>query len=141
MANSKRIFIDTSAWIEYLISKERYHALVADCLDREAEAGSKFFTSDYVIDETLTRLITSDQFRVAKFFKEYVEKAEKNGEILILWTDRAVFAKAWHYFEKFKEHKLSFTDAAVVAFVKDLKIDEVLTLDKGFSKVGLTARP
>mgnify|MGYP001576387733 CR=1 FL=1 len=141
MIEPKRIFVDTSAWIEHLLKKETYHKEVFDYLTKEVRSGSKFFTSDYVLDETYTRLLTNQSIKDAKNFKKYVKKAEIQKNLLVLWTDEVLFNKAWEYFEKFSEHKLSFTDATIYAFVKDLKIDEILTLDQGFKKVYLSVKP
>jgi len=141
MTDPKRIFVDTSAWIEYLLVKEIHHKKVSDYVIKEVRAGSKFFTSDYVLDETLTRLITNQSIADAKNFKHYINEAEQQRNLLVLFTDEVVFNKAWEIFTKFSEHKLSFTDATIVSYVRDIKIDEILTLDKGFRKVGLTTKP
>ena len=141
MIEPKRIFVDTSAWIEHLLKKEFYHKKVFDYLTQEAHAGSKFFTSDYVLDETYTRLLTNQGIKDARNFRKYIRRAEKQGNLLVFFTEEVLFNKAWQFFEKFKEHKLSFTNATIYTFVKDLKIDEVLTLDRGFKKVGLTIKP
>ena len=77
----------------------------------------------------------------AELFRDYVKLAEEQRNLLVLWTDETVFNKAWEFFKKFSEHRLSFTDATIYTFVKDLKIDEVLSLDQGFKKVGLTVKP
>lgn len=136
-----KVFIDTSAWVESLLDKEKYHQAVKDCFQKEIEKGSIFFTCDYVIDETFTRLITNQSFSLAEKFKKILENLEAKKEITVLWTDEVLFDKAWENFEKFSEHKLSFTDAVITTVVKDLKIDEILTLDKGFEKVGFTIKP
>ena len=137
----KRIFIDTSAWIDFILKKEKYHKEVFEYLISEVEKGSKFFTSDYVLDESFTRLVTGQSFRSAKILNKKVKTLEKEGQLLVLWTDEVFFNKAWQYFEKFNEHRLSFTDATIYTFVKDLKIDEIITLDAGFKKVGLEIMP
>ncbi len=141
MTNPKRIFIDTSAWIEYVLTGENYHEAINDYIFSETKEGSKFFTSDYVLDEAFTRFSTSQSFQIANKFRNKVHEAEKQDNLLVLWMDEVLFNKTWNFFEKFSEHKLSFTDATIVALVHDLKIDEILTLDKGFKKVGLTTRP
>lgn len=141
MTDPKRIFVDTSAWIEHLLEKEIHHGEVYDYLTKEVRFGSKFFTSDYILDETFTRLITSQSIKDAKNFRKYIKEAERQRNLLVLFTDETIFNKSWNFFEKFSEHKLSFTDATIVTFVIDLKIDEVLTLDQGFKKVGLTIKP
>lgn len=141
MDEPKRIFIDTSAWIDFTLTKERFHQPVFDYLIYEVKKGSKFFTSDYVLDETFTRLITGQSFKSAKVFRNKVKTLEKERQLLILWTEEIRFNRSWEFFEKFREHKLSFTDATIVCYARDLKIDEILTLDRGFQKVGLTIKP
>lgn len=141
MIEPKRIFIDTSGWIELNLKGEIHHQTTADYFLKEQKRGSKFFTCDYVLDETFTRLLTAQSFSAVKKFKLLIEKAEEARQLLILWTDTTLFKKAWGYFTKFSEHKLSFTDSLIVAMVKDFKINTVLSLDQGFKKVGLNVRP
>lgn len=141
MINPKRIFIDTSAWIEYALKGEKYYTIINDYIFSETKNGSKFVTSDYVLDEAFTRLSTVQSIYTANKFRIKVYEAEKHGNLLILWMDEVLFNKTWNIFEKFSEHKLSFTDATTVQMVQDLKIDEILTLDQGFKKIGLTTRP
>ena len=141
MTNPKKIFIDTSAWIDLILTGERYHQQISSYLISEVKRGSKFFTSDYVLDETYTRFITGQSFKSAKKLKTQVNELERQKQLLVLWTNEIVFNKAWDLFEKFSEHKLSFTDATITAFIKDLKIDEILTLDQGFTKIGLNTKP
>lgn len=141
MTKSKRIFIDTSGWIELILSGEIHHRAVAAYFVRESRAGSKFFTNDYVMDEAWTRLITNQSLTSAKGLRAKTKEAERQRQLLILWTDEEIFNRAWKSFTKFAEHKLSFTDAVIATIVEDLKIDEILTLDRGFKKIGLTIRP
>lgn len=141
MTKQKRIFIDTSGWIELILSGEIHHRAAAAYFVQESRAGSKFFTNDYVMDEAWTRLITNQSLTSAKALRAKTKEAERQRQLLVLWTDEAIFNRAWKKFTKFAEHKLSFTDAVIATIVEDLKIDEILTLDRGFKKIGLTIRP
>lgn len=141
MTDPKRIFIDSSAWIEFVLAKEKYHKKIVDYVISEVKKRSKFFTSDYVLDESFTRLITDQGFHTVKTLKEKVKVLEKERQLLVLWTDEVFFNKAWAVFSKFSEHRLSFTDASIITYVQDLKIDEILTLDTDFKKVGLVTKP
>ena len=136
-----RFFIDSSAWLAFMLQGEPNHKEVVGLMADETKSGTRFFTCDYVLDETFTRLLTSQSFSAAKKFKLLIEEAEKARQLLILWTDATLFKKAWGYFVKFKEHKLSFTDSLIAAMVKDFKINTILSLDQGFKKVGLNVRP
>ena len=137
----KRIFIDTSGWVEIILRGERYHKLVADYFTAEVEQGSKLFTSDYVLDEAYTRLATNQHFHYARLLREKVVAAERIQALLVLWTDETLFERAWGVFDRYQEHGLSFTDATIATLVRDLKIDEILTLDQGFVRAGLTVSP
>lgn len=141
MTDFKRIFIDSSAWIEFVLAKEKHHKKIVDYVISEVKKRSKFFTSDYVLDETFTRLITDQGFHTVKTLKEKVKVLEKERQLLVLWTDEVFFNKAWTLFTKFSEHRLSFTDATIITYTQDLKIDEILTLDTDFKKVGLATKP
>jgi len=141
MIDPKSIFVDTSAWIEHILKKELHHKEVYNYLVKEVREGSKFYTSDYILDETYTRLLTNQSIKDAKNFKEHIKIAQEQNNLTLLFTNQVTFYKAWEYFEKFSEHKLSFTDATIITFVKDLKINEVLTLDQGFKNIGLTVKP
>lgn len=141
MTNSKRIFVDTSAWVAFVLKDETNHRKVHAYFDNETKAKSVFFTSDYVLDETYTRLLTNQSVFSAKKFREKIIEAKEMERLAILWTDKGICDKAWEYFMKFSDHKLSFTDATIYTLVKKFTIDEVLTLDKGFKKSGLVIRP
>lgn len=140
-AEMTKVFVDTSAWVEAVLDNERYHQVVKDCFQKKIKKGSIFFTCDYVIDEVFTRLITNQSFSLVEKFKKILENLESKREIKILWTDKSLFDKAWIVFQKYQEHKFSFTDAVIATIVKDLKIDEILTLDRAFKKIGLVVKP
>lgn len=141
MIKPKRIFIDTSGWVELTLKGEVHHQSVVTYFTQELASGSKFFTNDYVLDESWTRLMTHQSVTSAKALRSKTEAAVKQHQLLILWTDETVFDRAWQAFIKFAEHQLSFTDAVIATVVKDLNIDEILTLDQGFKKIGLVVRP
>lgn len=138
----RRVFIDTSAWLRIGLRKE-YGYKEAVKLYKEIVTASKLYTSTYVIDEVLTRLITRQIFIEAKRFHERVYIAERNQALNIIRVDaeEEILKKAWHYFEKFREHRISFTDATTIAIIKQEKIDAVFSFDSDFTKIGLQIIP
>lgn len=141
MIKPKRIFVDSSGWIELQLRGEFHHERVKGYFQKELERGSKFVTSDYVLDESWTRLLTQQSLHSAKLLRSKTQQAEGQGKLMIVYTDETLFERSWSSFVKFADHQLSFTDATIVTIVRYLKIDEVLTLDEGFKKIGLTIRP
>ena len=137
----KRIFIDTSAWVELTLSQEKYFKPVSSYFIKELKEGSAFFTSDYVLDEAWTRLITHQSFSSAKALREKTKEAERQKQLAIIYIDEILFEESWRLFEKYSDHKLSFTDATSLTVIRQLKLNEILTLDRDFTKVGLTVGP
>lgn len=141
MTKSTRIFVDTSAWIALLLKNETHHKPVTQYFSQESAKNSKFFTSDYVLDEAWTRLITHTNFHLVQSLKDMIDQAVKEQILLVLYTDQTIFTHSWAIFTKYQEHQLSFTDATIISFAQNLKIDEILTLDQGFTKAGITIKP
>lgn len=124
-----------------MLAGEPNHEAMVKYVAEEISLKSKFFTSDYVLDETFTRLLKMQGIKAAKKFRQFLKKSESQQQLLIFWTDETLFNQIWPNFQKFSEHNLSFTDTSIYTLIKNFKIDEVLTLDQGFKKVGLTVRP
>ncbi len=132
-----KVFIDTSAFISYFIKQDTHHTETATKYQLYRQKKATLLTSDYVLCELLT-------WFNAKYHKSIVEKLiillqrmEDEGEINVLYIDKATAKKAQHILVKFSEHKISFTDATSYVLYKDFSLDEVFTLDNDFKKMRL----
>ncbi len=101
-------------------------------------AGVTLVTSDYVLDETLTRLR-----RVAGH-----PTAVRVGEALrgsslarLLDVEREDIEEAWDLFRRFDDKELSFTDCTIIAMVRRLAVDAVFAFDEDFQRAGLKTVP
>jgi len=99
----------------------------------------KLYTSDYVIDETITTIFA----RTTSF-----EVAKKCGEAIItskaierLPIDEQTFRQAWEFFKARGEIGLSFTDATSIVLIRKKGIDAVFTFDSHFAKMGTPMVP
>lgn len=140
-SNRQRLFIDTSAWLAFLLTGEAHHQAVSRLITKHLNKSDRLVTSDYVLDETYTRLITRQSLYTALQLKNKTELAVRSHSLLILFTDETIFHKAWDVFKKYADHKLSFTDATIAVYYQDLKLDTIVTLDQGFAKIGLKTAP
>ena len=137
-----KVFVDTSGFVARYNSRDEHHDEAMDYLQR-IESGEanvrKLYTSDYVIDETITTIFA----RTTSF-----EVAKKCGEAIItskaierLPIDEQTFRQAWEFFKARGEIGLSFTNATSIVLIRKKGIDAVFTFDSHFAKMGTPMVP
>ncbi|KKR86345.1 hypothetical protein A2875_00810 [Candidatus Gottesmanbacteria bacterium RIFCSPHIGHO2_01_FULL_46_14] len=136
-----KIFIDTSAWIAAYIPTEKQHQRVGSLLKQAVRSGTALYTSNYIVDETITRFLYDTDWPLTKRFLQYFQKSVSQRTLVELWVDEQCEAEAFVYLEKYHEHRLSLTDATSVVLMKQYAIDVILTLDSDFTKIGLRVLP
>src|SRR3989338_142826 len=136
-----KVFVDTSAWIAYFSRDDEYHTAVFQAFKSAIEEKIVICTSNYVFDETVTRLLYDASWSYASRFIKFISQSVTAKSIVKLWVDEQVEVEALGVVEKYHEHKLSFTDATTVVLVKLFKIDSILSLDSDFVKLGLSVLP
>lgn len=136
-----KVFIDSSAWIAHVLigepSHERIVELIKECIIKRAT----IFTSNDVIDETVTRLIYHTNPRVVAGFIAFIEDSVAKKLLVQLWTDEQIQAEAFVLVRKYADQKVSLTDATSVELIKRFRIDAIVTLDSDFTKMGLHVLP
>ena len=136
-----KVFVDTSAWIAYSLKGEPKHEIIRKLIKESIEKGSILTTSGDVVDETITRLVYDTNLTIAQKFFEFISQATRDSRLVQLWTDEETQKEAAGVLEKFCDHKLSFTDATSVVFIKRFGIQKIITLDSDFAKIGLRSLP
>ena len=90
-------------------------------------------TTDYVVDETYTGILTSSNYENAM---EFDKALNMQGFKMELITPK-LFNKAREVFRKYNKDKVwSFTDCTSYVVMKELKIKTVFTFDKNFEEMG-----
>lgn len=130
-----KIFVDTSAFIAYLIVQEKYHNVVVKKFESYINQRALFFTSDYILDELYTRLNYDHGHRAVSLAMEHIDLAVREGDLRMLTVDNGIISQAKKIILKYKEHKLSFTDATSVALISKFNLDAILSLDSDFKRV------
>lgn len=132
-----KLFVDTSAFIA-----------LADKTDQNHQTASKFFvqlkscdhlhTSNYVLDETITRLrFTMGHAAALHFAVAFFESRLYN----VHYIDQRLEKLALGVFRKFHDQKLSFTDCTSVALMEDLRITGTFAFDDDFRIAGYRTFP
>ncbi len=136
-----KVFIDTSAWISYSLSRQPKHSSIKNLIKQLIKDNVMICTSNDVVDETATRLIYDTDIKIANKFINLIKDSSNTNSLVQLWVDEQIQAEAFELVEKFAEHKLSLTDATTVALVKKFNIESVISLDSDFIKVGIITLP
>lgn len=136
-----KVLIDTSAWISLFIRSEVTHSSVKSALEKYMKGGALLFTSDYILDETYTRLCYDQSPAALKKAIGYFKEMFSVGDVSMLRVDETIFKRAESVISKYAPLKLSFTDATSFVLFRDLQLDEMLSLDSDFRKLRLVVRP
>lgn len=131
------IFVDTGAWIAIYKRNDLYHreamAIYHNLRNREIQ----LLTTDYVIDETVTRLRYDTNHSVAVAFLEFIGNAEIAGGLTVIEIDKDVFEKAVAIFRQYDSARLSFTDCTSFVVCRENNIREAFAFDQHFSMMGI----
>ena len=136
-----RLFLDTSALaaIEDLDDLNHENAIA---FREEIRLGKtpfrSLYTSNYVIDETLTLLRVHCGHSVAVEFRKALEASKL---VNVLWVTESLEKAAWQIFQKYTDKTYSFTDCNSFALMESQAIRNAFTFDQHFSQHGFTIVP
>ncbi len=135
------VFIDTWGWTELGHRRAPRHDEVRRFYHDLVQQRVAVYTTDYVLDETITLLFRREVFDEAVRFLEAVLSAAEQGRLVIERMTSERFARAWTLRRQFQDKPtISFTDLASMVVMQELGIADVLTEDEHFTQVGLGFR-
>lgn len=125
------IFVDTGGWFALVVPTDPNHARASKFLDLNDEP---LFTTDYVVDETLTLLRARGE----------MSRALALGESLFQETVSSVYRlsdydiqRAWEIFKTFHDKEWSFTDCTSKGVIEEFGITKALAFDRHFQQFGV----
>ncbi|MFZ0428763.1 MAG: PIN domain-containing protein [Acidobacteriota bacterium] len=133
-----KLFVDTSAWYALHDRSDRHHAAAVAFLDRWRTRPVRFFTSDYVADETITLLAMRAGRRQAVDFLDYLKVA---GNLTFEFTSGRDFEAAASLFRVRSDKSWSFTDCISFVQMDRLDLADAFTFDRHFSQYGKNQHP
>ena len=134
----ERLFVDTWAWL--VLANDRDPAFDSVSGMRASVAGQPgaWVTTDYVLDETMTRVFSAAPFAAARRFTEGIFEASGLGLLDIEHVTPERFSRAWRLRLRYREKpRISFTDLTSFVIMRELGLRHVLTGDAHFQQVGL----
>ncbi|MEM3087263.1 MAG: PIN domain-containing protein [Halobacteria archaeon] len=122
--------VDSGVWIGGFNSRDRYHPGAAPILRAIGSGKARAVVTDCIYGEVVTYLRRKVGVRPSM---DAARALLDSPHVTILDVDSALFQAAYHFFERYP--RLSFTDAASVAAMKDRGLRTILSFDSGFDGV------
>ena len=132
------IFIDTWGWVALGSARDSKHHEVSKLYRTLRAEKRPMFTSDYILDETVTLLFRREVYADALRFITGILKSAEEKFITIERISSDRFAEAWKLRQRFQDKPdISFTDLTSMIVMKERHIKQVLTEDVHFQQVGM----
>ena len=132
------IFIDTGAFVARHVARDQYHSTAVNAWQKLAAGDRRCFTTNHVLDETLTLLArrAGNQFAA-----ERARALFASHELTIIRPDRDDERRAVELLEQFNDQPFSFTDCLSFAVMKHSGIPRAFTFDNHFRVAGFEVWP
>jgi predicted nucleic acid-binding protein len=135
---SRALFVDTWGWVALGHRKDSKHGEISKLYRARRGRNSLIYTSDYVLDETITLLFRREVYTEALRFMAAILKSADRKFISIEKITAKRFAAAWDLRQRIKDKPdISFTDLTSMIVMKECRIGEVLSDDDHFQNVGM----
>lgn len=139
--NRTRCFIDTWAWLVLASDGDPAFNAVSTLRASAAGRAGAWVTTDYVLDETLTRLFAAAPFVKARRFAEAIFQASDSGLIELVQVTPERFQAAWELRLRYRDKpRISFTDLTSFVVMKEMRLTSVISGNAHFENAGLGFR-
>jgi len=139
--NSPPSFIDTWAWLVLASDRDPAFGAVSTLRAEAAARPGAWVTTDYVLDETVTRLFAAAPFAKARRFTEAIFQASEVGLVVIERVTPERFQAAWELRLRYRDKpRISFTDLTSFVVMKDMRLTTLISGDAHFEHAGLGFR-
>jgi predicted nucleic acid-binding protein len=135
------VFVDTGAWIAVMVQADAYHEAAKTCYRRLLSRRLPLVASNYVFDETLTRIRYDAGHAAACRFLDLYEEAEERRLLVTLYVDEDVTRQALQLFRKYSDQEFSFTDCTSFVLMERHAITEAFAFDNHFETMGFLRQP
>ncbi|TQQ81489.1 type II toxin-antitoxin system VapC family toxin [Halonotius roseus] len=129
------VFVDTGVFFAHHDTDADRHADAVAALDAvlDGEYGQPY-TSDYVLDETVTLTrVRTNSFGAAETVAERIQGKPPHPDVIeLLHVEPDDVTAAMATFRRYSDHELSFTDAMTIHLCESRGIDTVLSFDADF---------
>ena len=125
------LFVDTGAFLARYLGQDAYHRRAVAFWKKLARA--RLFTSNHVLDETLTLLArrAGNQFAADRAENIYASQT-----LEVLYSTKDDELEAIQLLRKYSDQNVSFTDCVSFVLMKRCRITTAFTFDQHFIRAG-----
>ncbi len=131
------IFIDTGAFLARYVARDQHHAVAIDYWQVLKDSRRKCFTSNFVLDETLTLLARRTTHVFAARTSQQLLLIQVAG---YLRPDENDEIAAVELFQRYADQSVSFTDCISFVLMRKMNIQCAFTFDH-VAVAGFTIEP
>lgn len=134
------LFIDTWGWLALRDEEDPGFPGANEALWAAVEEGRRFYTTDYVLDETITAIYGNYGVKGERVLDDLLAILKK-CDVGIETISSERFEKAVAFRRRYRDKpKTSFTDLTTMVVMRELGITNILTGDQHFAQVNLGFR-
>jgi uncharacterized protein len=133
-----KLFVDTSAWVAISAKDDKYHRSASTAFAGLKRTRFQLTTTDYVLDESLTHLLTHYGHQRAVAFGNWALRSES---IFIQRIDQTIWDEAWQLFQQYDDKKWAFTDCTSFVVMQRHKLYQAFTFDRHFVQADFQCWP
>ncbi len=138
LADSKCVFVDSSAWIALFSARDQHHTSADRIFRKAIHSNWHLFTSNLVLAEIHRLLLFRAGIRAATAALDRIE-ASRRMKIEFANSNHHQLAKIW--IKKLSSLPISYTDAISFAMMESANCAEVIGYDQHFSAAGFILMP
>jgi predicted nucleic acid-binding protein len=134
-------FVDSGGWISVVDEGDAHHEAGSAYLGALMDLHVRLLTTDFVLDEVVTRLRYDVGHAKAAEFLALVRASVDRHILEIVHVDADLWARAEAIFLRYRDARLSFTDCTSFALLAERPVDEVFGFDAHFEMMGHVLQP
>ena len=136
---SRALFLDTSAWLAVLSTREEQHEAALQRYAHELQGGNRFVTTNLVLAE-MQLLIA--RHRTADDALRFVDAVHRDLTHEVRYIDRELEQEAVdRWLRPFTDHRFSLADAVSFEVMRRERLAVAFTLGKHFQTAGFETVP
>ena len=130
----ERVFVDTGGWVALFVENDINHKRAVSIFDQIKSSKMAMYTSDYVIDETITTILVRGNHKQSVMAGEALWESDL---INIAHVAPDYLQETWKLYKKYKDKKFSFTDVSCFTIMQNLNIKKAFSFDREFVQAGI----